>query len=72
MTKWIKCSERLPNSDRQVLVKHRDGGFHDRGHIYATACYSEKYKGWETDHFCESGTIDGVTHWAEIEPPEVE
>lgn len=58
MTKWIKCSERPPPDDREVLTY--TGEYFSVG----TMLYEEVNKG--TYFFAGCGPIWNVTHWAEL------
>jgi hypothetical protein len=48
---WIKCSERLPDTDRKVIGWAKGYG------IYCTARYSWEWHGWNTPWV--------TTHWME-------
>ena len=65
---WIKTSERLPpikvedcyTKDSDTVI------FWHNGHVF-TGYYDYRHNYWiEPDY----GSIDHVTHWCEIEPPE--
>lgn len=65
MTKWISVKERLPESNKIVP-------FFSEGEIYFGKA---DYYGFHVPNFYDDSDLirfECVTHWAEIEPPEVE
>lgn len=58
---WIKCSERLPEKDVDVLVSIKEKG--KRFHYVAYNLDGHWYTPFERLHF--------VTHWQPINPPTV-
>lgn len=60
---WIKCSDRLPNGNRDCLIASETYG-------YRVAHYDKRNKIWDDGDFFDS--ITGVTHWLDILPPTAE
>ncbi len=62
MDAWIKCSDKLPDNDQQVLTYGiKLENIHDDSLPIITAIFHKKK--FISDHFCESSYIENVTHW---------
>lgn len=56
--KWIKCSERMPASDKESIVLVSDGKFIEALYIF--------YDVWDDTNYLEGK----ITHWMPLpEPP---
>lgn len=63
MSWWIKCSERMPEDFRHVMVI-RAG--YERGHSYYFA-YRARGEWIKNDIHCTP--LEGITHWMPLPPP---
>lgn len=58
MSEWIKCSERMPEQFKAILV------FNEYGEVWSGAY--DRY--W--NFYCDNLLVEHVTHWAPLpEPP---
>lgn len=60
MTEWVKCSERLPDIGKLVLIVI------DSSNVDAGRLLFEDNRPW---FFSETMMISNVTHWAELPKP---
>ena len=67
VNRWIPCSERLPESEREVLV-YVKGDF-DNSIPFITTAYRNSEGDWQSDY--DGEVIDSkITHWMPLpEPP---
>ena len=70
VNRWIPCSERLPEFEREVLV-YVKGNF-DNSIPFITTAYINSDCDWQSDY--DGEVIDSkITHWMPLpEPPEKE
>lgn len=61
MTQWIKCSERLPDDDKEYLI-------YSETHGHRVAYYSKRRQCWDDGDYYDN--ITNVTRWTEIVPPD--
>ena len=54
---WIKCSDRMPEQFKAILV------FNDYGEFWCGAY--DRY----LDFYCDSVLVEGITHWMPLPPP---
>lgn len=57
MANWIKCSERMPEKYKTILVHNRFGEMR-------LACLSFRNEFW-----CDNLEVDEVTHWQPLPEP---
>ena len=76
MPDWVSVEERLPDTDRDVLVVvvAMPPGYGGKGYRdWARAFYGEWHGKTRWCHWGDDGDAyavgDSVTHWADIEPP---
>lgn len=68
MSEWIKCSDRLPENDEEVLVFGKDGMFCGRYETCAGISYWNSHRWDHTECMVE---FEPVTHWMPFpNPPE--
>lgn len=61
--KWIRCSERLPENDDEVIVAYKCK--YDPRIRVSTDCYNQRAGRWDLDH--------QYTHWMPLpDAPEVD
>ncbi|URY99398.1 hypothetical protein HC6_0053 [Escherichia phage HC6] len=60
MSQWIKCSERMPEQFKAILV------FNEYGEIWSGAY--DRY--W--DFYCDNVLVECVTHWMPLPDPPLE
>ncbi len=68
---WIKCSERMPEFEKEVLLacKISDGScYFEIGARWSGNSAYHEY--WNIDDRFGDVPIEMYTHWAELEPPE--
>jgi len=61
MSDWIKCSERMPDSDDCWVLAVTSSG------DVFTAFYSYRFEYW--DDGCSYEDIKDITHWQPLPPP---
>lgn len=72
--KWISVKESLPEKSGEYLIAATHEGDNEP-YYYSVVNYSARHRQFNNDDCSprdESGLWDDVTHWAEIEVPEVD
>ena len=66
MINWIKCSERMPSDDREVLVYDKEFPGAWLASYYKDRPFDKR---WESTESSIDLSCDIITHWAEINEP---
>lgn len=71
--KWIKCSDRLPKKDQEVLIYTKETwncrDDYGKYFIYGLCTYDSEQKCFFCIEDCAYCYLENTTHWAAPEPP---